>query len=104
MSELAVEDVPDVAAPAREAARGQVIYITEHGQRLAGLVPADLAAALEQLSADQLDEMSVAAAAAGFKNGAALLEDLADRAAVIAARTEPGEGTPWEQIKAESGL
>ena len=34
MSDLAVENPADVAAAAREAARGQVVYITEHGERL----------------------------------------------------------------------
>ena len=57
MGELAVEDEP-VLSPdlAREAASGQVVYITEHGQRVAGIVSADLAASLERLSADDLEE------------------------------------------------
>ena len=40
MSDLAVENTPAVAASAHEAARGQVVYITEHGERLAAIVPA----------------------------------------------------------------
>ncbi len=36
MSELAVESAPDVAAAAHDAARGQLVYITERGNRVAG--------------------------------------------------------------------
>jgi hypothetical protein len=35
MSDVPVESTPGVAAPAHEAARGQIVYITEHGERLA---------------------------------------------------------------------
>lgn len=105
MSELAVEDEP-VLSPdlAREAASGQVVYITEHGQRVAGIVSADLAASLERLSADDLDEAAAAAAQAGHDDAAEFLEDLADRAAVLASRAEGGSGIPWKQVKAEAGL
>jgi len=92
VSDLAVENAPDVAAPAHEAARGQVVYITGHGQRLAGIVPAEFAAALERLTPEQARE---------------LFEDLADAADVRAARAarEAGEPViPWEQAKAEAGL
>jgi hypothetical protein len=51
-SDLAVEDAPNVAASAREAARGQVVYITEHGQRLAAIVPASVAAWLLKMPSD----------------------------------------------------
>jgi antitoxin Phd len=77
MSELALEDTPDVADAAHEAASGRVVYITEHGVRLAAIVPAELA------------------------------EDIADGAAARAARAsvEAGEPViPWEQVKAEAGL
>lgn len=104
MSELAAEEMPAVADAAREAADGQVVYITEHGERLAGIVSAELAAALERLSADQLGEAAAAATEAGYDDAAGFLEDLADRAAVLASRAEPGPATPWEQLKAEAGL
>ena len=39
VSDLAVESAPDVAVAAHEAARGQIVYITEHGNRVAGIVP-----------------------------------------------------------------
>jgi hypothetical protein len=104
MSDLALEDTPGVADAARDAARGQVVYLTEHGQRLAALVPAGLAAELERLSADELEELSAVADNAGFGAVADLLEDLADRSAVLASRAEPGPGIPWEQVKAEAGL
>jgi prevent-host-death family protein len=91
VSELAVEDGP-VLSPdvVREAASGQVVYITEHGQRVAGIVSAELAAALERLPADHLEEMAAAAAEAGYADGAEFLEDLADRAAVLESRADPG--------------
>lgn len=92
MSDLAVENPADVAAAAHEAARGQVVYITEHGKRLAAIVPAEFAAALESLTPEQVRE---------------LFEDLADAADVRAARAarEAGEPViPWEQAKAEAGL
>lgn len=76
MSELALEGVPDFPAAVHEAAGGQVVYITEHGRRLAAIVPAELA------------------------------EDIADATAARAARTsvEVGEAlVPWEQVKAEAG-
>ena len=57
MSNLAVESAPDVAAAAYEAARGQVVYITEHGNRVAGIVPVELAAILERLATDELGEL-----------------------------------------------
>lgn len=104
MSELALEDTPDLPAAVDEAARGQVVYITERGERVAGIVSAELASALERLSADELEEMAAAAAINGFAYVAELLEDLADRAAVLASRAEPGPGIPWEQVKAEAGL
>jgi antitoxin (DNA-binding transcriptional repressor) of toxin-antitoxin stability system len=77
MSELPVEDTRGIAGAAHDAARGQVVYITEHGHRLAAIVPAELAAEIE--------------------------EDLADAADARDALAEPGE-IPWEQVKAEAGL
>ncbi len=92
MSELAVENAPGMAAPAHEAARGQVVYITEGGTRVAAIVPAAIAAELERLTPDELAE---------------LLEDFADAAAAREARAsiEAGEPLiPWEEVKAEAGL
>ena len=92
MSDVPVESTPGVAGPAHEAARGQIVYITEHGERLAAIVPAGIAAELERLSPDEI---------------AGLLEDFADAAAAREARAsvEAGEPLiPWEQIKAEAGL
>ena len=53
MSELAVESAPDVAAAAHDAARGQLVYITERGNRVAGIVPVELAAILDRLTTDE---------------------------------------------------
>jgi antitoxin (DNA-binding transcriptional repressor) of toxin-antitoxin stability system len=92
VSELAVENAPAVAASAHEAASGQVIRITEHGELIAAIVPAAIAAMLERLSPDDLAE---------------LLEDFADAAVAreARARIEAGEPlVPWEEVKTEAGL
>ncbi len=93
MSEIPLDETPgDVAAAAHEAARGKVIYLTEHGQRLAAIVPADLAAELENLSPDEFRE---------------LLEDFADAQAAREALAEIEAGAcpvPGEQVWAELGL
>lgn len=92
MSELPVENAPGMAAPAHEAARGRVVYLTEGGARVAAIVPAAVAAELERLNPDELAE---------------LLEDFADAAAARTARAsiEAGEPLiPWEEAKAEAGL
>jgi antitoxin (DNA-binding transcriptional repressor) of toxin-antitoxin stability system len=104
VSDLAVENTPAVAESAREAANGQVVYITEHGQRVAGIVSAELAASLERLTAGELEEVASVAAREGHDDAAEFLEDLADRAAVLAARSDPRPGIAWEQLKAETGL
>jgi len=101
MSELATEETSSTAGAAREAASGQVVYITVHGKRVAGIVPAEVAAVLERLSADQLDDLAAVAADNGFADVAVMLEDLADRAAVLESRADPGPGIPWEQIKGQ---
>ena len=89
MSELPLDDGSDVSAAAHEAARGHIVYLTEHGERLAAIVPAEFAAALEGMTPDQARE---------------LLEDLADGAAAREALEEPGEDIPAEQVWAELGL
>jgi antitoxin (DNA-binding transcriptional repressor) of toxin-antitoxin stability system len=105
ISDLAAESTPAVAAPARDAARGQVVYITEHGQRIAAIVPAELAAVLERLNADQLDALAEAIGGdPELEDLAELMEDLADRAAVLESRGDSGPGTPWEVLKTEVGL
>ena len=89
MSELPVEGTLGVAGAAQDAARGHVVYLTEHGGRLAAIVPAEFAEALEGVSEQDARE---------------LLEDLADAAAAREALSEPGESVPWEQVRAEAGL
>jgi mRNA interferase RelE/StbE len=102
MSNLAVDSAPDVAAAAHQAARGQVVYITEHGNRVAGIVSVELAAILERITSDELDQLAAAADLAGLVNAAALMEDLADREGVLESRAEPGTGVPGEQLNAEA--
>ena len=89
MSELPLDEAPGVAGAAHDAARGQVVYLTEHGERLAAIVPAEIAAGLESLSPEEFRE---------------LLEDFADARAAREALTEPGESIPWEQVRDEAGL
>lgn len=89
MSELPVDATPAVAGAARDAARGHVVYLTERGERLAAIVPAEFAEALEGMNEQDARE---------------LLEDLADAAAARQALAEPGESVPWEQVRAEAGL
>ena len=89
MSELPVDGTPGVAGAARDAARGHVVYLTKHGERVAAIVPAEFAEALEGMSEEDARE---------------LLEDLADAGAARQARAEPGESIPWEQVRAEAGL
>jgi antitoxin (DNA-binding transcriptional repressor) of toxin-antitoxin stability system len=90
MSELPLDDGgPDISAAAHDAAQGHVVYLTEHGERLAAIVPAEFAAALESMTPDQARE---------------LLDDLADAAAARQALDEPGEDIPAEQVWTELGL
>jgi hypothetical protein len=78
--ELPVEESPAVAAPARQAAGGQVIHITEGGQRIAAIVPESMV------------------------EGLLAAEDAEDAAEADVAMDEPGESIPWEQVKAELDL
>jgi antitoxin (DNA-binding transcriptional repressor) of toxin-antitoxin stability system len=78
-----------VAGAARDAARGHVVYLTEHGERLAAIVPAEFAEALEGMSEQDARELP---------------GDLADAAAAREAFAEPGESVAWEQVRAQAGL
>jgi antitoxin (DNA-binding transcriptional repressor) of toxin-antitoxin stability system len=105
--ELPIEDVAALAGAVHEAASGQVVYITEHGERVAAIVPPGMVAVLERLSADVLEELSVTAARGGSDDLAELLEELSDRAAAREARARIAAGSPlipWEQVKAKAGL
>jgi hypothetical protein len=77
----------DVTAAAHDAARGRVVYLTEHGNRLAAIVPAEIAAELESMAPEAFRE---------------LLEEFADAQAARQALAEGGEPVPWEQVKAEA--
>jgi len=92
MSQLPLEDAPGASDAAHEAARGGVVYITEHGQRLAAIVPPEYARALEGITPEEAEE---------------LLDELADAADARAGRAAIAAGEPlipWEQVKAEAGL
>jgi antitoxin (DNA-binding transcriptional repressor) of toxin-antitoxin stability system len=61
--EIPVEQVPeDIAEMARAAARGEIVFLTDDGERLAAIVPPGYAVELEDLSPDEvlqlLDEMA----------------------------------------------
>ncbi len=89
MSEIPLEEASgQVTDAAHDAARGQVVYLTEHGERLAAIVPAEL----ESLTPEQPRE---------------LLEDFADAqvARESLAEIEAGaEPVPAEQVWADLGL
>jgi antitoxin (DNA-binding transcriptional repressor) of toxin-antitoxin stability system len=85
MSELPVDTAPGVAEAAHEAARGEVVYLTKDGQRLAAIVPAEFAAVLEGIAPGEAREV---------------LEDLADTATARQAPAEPAEAISWEQVEA----
>lgn len=93
MSEIPLDQASgDVAAAAHDAARGKVVYLTEHGERLAAIVPAELAAELENLTPEEFRE---------------LLEDFADGQAAREALAEIEAGAkpvPAERVWAELGL
>ena len=89
MSEIPLEEASrQVTDAAHDAARGQVVYLTEYGERLAAIVPAKL----ESLTPQQFRE---------------LLEDFADAQAARESLAEVEAGAkpvPAEQVWAELGL
>lgn len=52
-SRLAIEAVPGLAIPVRQAQDGRVVYLTEGGQPAAEIHPAGTAARLEALGAGE---------------------------------------------------
>ena len=55
MREIPLDEAPrEIAAVGRAAARGEIVYLTEDGQRLAAIVPPELAAELEDLSPEEV--------------------------------------------------
>jgi antitoxin (DNA-binding transcriptional repressor) of toxin-antitoxin stability system len=74
MSEIPLDKAPrEVSDAAHDAARGQVVYLTEHGERLAAIVPAELAAELENLTPEEFRELLE-----DFADGQAARESLAE--------------------------
>lgn len=93
MSEVPLDKAPrEVSDAAHDAARGHVVYVTEHGERLAAIVPAELAAELESLGPEAFRE---------------LLEDFADAQAAREALAEIEAGAAplaAEDVWAELGI
>ncbi len=55
MREIPLNEAPrEIAAVARAAARGEIVYLTEDGERLAAIVPPELAAEMEDLSPEEV--------------------------------------------------
>ncbi len=55
MREIPLDEAPrEIAAVARAAARGEIVYLTEDGERLAAIVPPELAAEMEDLSPEEV--------------------------------------------------
>jgi antitoxin Phd len=76
--------------------KGEVTYLTRRGQRVAAIVPVDLAAAVEQVR-NSIQDATVTALAE-------IAEDLLDAQAAKAALAEGGEPIPLEELRAELGL
>jgi antitoxin (DNA-binding transcriptional repressor) of toxin-antitoxin stability system len=93
MSEISLDRASgDVTAAAHDAAGGQIVYLTEHGQRLAAIVPADMAAELEKLTPEQFREL---------REDFADAQDAREALAEIEAGARP---VPAAQVWAELGL
>jgi antitoxin (DNA-binding transcriptional repressor) of toxin-antitoxin stability system len=53
--EIPLDEAPrEIGAVARAAARGEIVYLTEDGERLAAIVPPEFAAELEDLSPEEV--------------------------------------------------
>jgi prevent-host-death family protein len=93
MSEIPLGEASrEVSDAVHDAARGQVVYLTEHGVRLAAIVPAELAAELEHLTPEAFRE---------------LLEEFADVQAARESLAEIADGAEpvsAEQVWAELDL
>lgn len=84
MSEQPLEDVPDLADLVHQVREGEVIYLTEHGERTVAIVPARVAA---RVAAELAAE-----------------EDAADIEAARASLAEPGENVPLGDVLRELGV
>jgi antitoxin (DNA-binding transcriptional repressor) of toxin-antitoxin stability system len=61
--EIPLDEAPrEIAAVARAAARGEIVFLTEDGERLAAIVPPELAAELEDLSPEEVLDLLADAA------------------------------------------
>jgi prevent-host-death family protein len=100
MSEMSIREADGhLEEVARQAAAGHVLYLTEHGQRLAAIVPADLAAELERGAEQRIRQRL---AAAGMLAEVAPLDHEGPSAdAFRAARARAGRGRPLSDYVSE---
>jgi prevent-host-death family protein len=93
MSEMAIREAAGhLEEVARQAASGQVVYLTKHGQRLAAIVSADLAAEFER---DEEQRVRQRLADAGLLAEVAPLDhEGPSEEAFHAARARAGKGRP----------
>jgi excisionase family DNA binding protein len=91
--EVSLDTKVDVGALAhRVAEEGQIVYLTEHGQRLAAVVPVEVATELATLGDDERSE---------------LLTEIADALAARRALESIASGEPvipWEDVKSRLEL
>jgi hypothetical protein len=80
-------DSPDIPEAVAAAQRGEITHLTVDGERAAVIVPEFVLRAIR-----------------AYVRQAEQDEDAEDAAEADASWDEPGEDTPWEQVKAELGI
>jgi len=79
-------DSPDIPEAVAAAQRGEITHLTVDGERAAVIVPEFLLRGVRELARR------------------ASAEDAEDAEEADASWDEPGDDTPWEQVKAELGI
>lgn len=86
MSEMPLEDVPALAELAHQAAEGgEVVYLTEHGQRVAAVMPAEAYENTQRLREEAEIAQAIAASLADTRPGKvfASVEDMINAADLL---------------------
>jgi excisionase family DNA binding protein len=90
---VSLDEHPELAAIARRAAdSGEIVYLTQHGEQLAAIIPPEVAAALITLGDDEHGDLLTDLVDA--ENARRTLESIADGEPVV----------PWEEVKARLEL